>query len=459
MKIKIKMDKKVLAEVPAVAALAGGAAGLVLFPKATLIGVAAAAAAGLRPAIETTPIDAPKPEGYPWMNPAPDVKDKPVAEEKPAAKKTTKAAPAKKATASKSTTAKKSTASKSTTAKKSTSTKAAPAKKATASKSTTAKKSTATKAAPAKKATASKSTTAKKSTATKAAPAKKATASKSTTAKKTTTANGKYQYKYMVDGKAKFLYSWRLVPTDPQPVGKQPCLILLTVIFIIVDSLCGADPVTEQGNILINYLIYTLTQQLGREVLSTTYLNVKTTANGKAHCGIAFWPELLYGKEDNELRSSGIDLCACRIGISDKAYHAIRCCDSLPDSLGVGANVLLAKGNIVKCEYITTDFRGNGICRQLAGNKPHFFDYIEQRLVGTNGNLCAIYNKLHIFSSFLLFSLSYAISSLSYAISSFLLTTAQFFLSSLKILISCMPLIVISDALSTTTGMVFTHIA
>lgn len=39
-------------------------------------------------------------------------------------------------------------------------------------------------------------------------------------------ANGKYQYKYMVDGKLKFLYSWRLVPTDPQPVGKQPCLSL-----------------------------------------------------------------------------------------------------------------------------------------------------------------------------------------------------------------------------------------
>ena len=30
----------------------------------------------------------------------------------------------------------------------------------------------------------------------------------------------------MVDGKPKFLYSWRLVPTDPQPVGKAPCLSL-----------------------------------------------------------------------------------------------------------------------------------------------------------------------------------------------------------------------------------------
>lgn len=28
-------------------------------------------------------------------------------------------------------------------------------------------------------------------------------------------ANDKYQYKYTVDGKIKFLYSWRLVPTDP----------------------------------------------------------------------------------------------------------------------------------------------------------------------------------------------------------------------------------------------------
>ena len=46
-------------------------------------------------------------------------------------------------------------------------------------------------------------------------------------------ANGKYQFKYVVNGKAKFLYrwrltlySWRLTPTDPQPAGKLPCLSL-----------------------------------------------------------------------------------------------------------------------------------------------------------------------------------------------------------------------------------------
>ncbi len=39
-------------------------------------------------------------------------------------------------------------------------------------------------------------------------------------------ANGKYQFKYTVDGKPHFVYSWRLVPTDPLPIGKKPCLSL-----------------------------------------------------------------------------------------------------------------------------------------------------------------------------------------------------------------------------------------
>ncbi len=39
-------------------------------------------------------------------------------------------------------------------------------------------------------------------------------------------ADGKYQFKYHVDGKPKFVYSWRLEPTDTLPVGKKPCLSL-----------------------------------------------------------------------------------------------------------------------------------------------------------------------------------------------------------------------------------------
>ena len=39
-------------------------------------------------------------------------------------------------------------------------------------------------------------------------------------------ANGKYQFKYHIGGKPHFVYSWRLEPTDPLPVGKKPCLSL-----------------------------------------------------------------------------------------------------------------------------------------------------------------------------------------------------------------------------------------
>lgn len=39
-------------------------------------------------------------------------------------------------------------------------------------------------------------------------------------------ADGKYQFKYHINGKPHFVYSWRLEPTDKLPVGKKPCLSL-----------------------------------------------------------------------------------------------------------------------------------------------------------------------------------------------------------------------------------------
>ena len=39
-------------------------------------------------------------------------------------------------------------------------------------------------------------------------------------------ANGKYQYKYHIDGKPHFVYNWKLEPTDKLPKGKKPCLSL-----------------------------------------------------------------------------------------------------------------------------------------------------------------------------------------------------------------------------------------
>ena len=34
-------------------------------------------------------------------------------------------------------------------------------------------------------------------------------------------ADGKYQFKYHINGKPHFVYSWRLEPTDKLPVGKN----------------------------------------------------------------------------------------------------------------------------------------------------------------------------------------------------------------------------------------------
>ena len=39
-------------------------------------------------------------------------------------------------------------------------------------------------------------------------------------------ADGKYQYKYHIDGKTHFVYSWKLEPTDKLPKSKKPCLSL-----------------------------------------------------------------------------------------------------------------------------------------------------------------------------------------------------------------------------------------
>lgn len=35
--------------------------------------------------------------------------------------------------------------------------------------------------------------------------------------------DGRYQFKYQLNGRPKFFYSWKLEPTDPLPAGKKPC--------------------------------------------------------------------------------------------------------------------------------------------------------------------------------------------------------------------------------------------
>lgn len=84
-------------------------------------------------------------------------------------------------------------------------------------------------------------------------------------------ANGKYQYKYIENGKPKFVYSWRLVPTDPQPIGKQPCLSLRELEKLVgkdIDS--RLDPMWK--NLTVNDLI-------ARYLRTKTGVKYSTTKN------------------------------------------------------------------------------------------------------------------------------------------------------------------------------------
>ena len=66
--------------------------------------------------------------------------------------------------------------------------------------------------------------------------------------------DGRYQFKYHVNGKAHFVYSWRLEPTDKLPVGKKPCLSLREMEKQIGYDLDNRlDPVGK--NITVNELV------------------------------------------------------------------------------------------------------------------------------------------------------------------------------------------------------------
>lgn len=66
--------------------------------------------------------------------------------------------------------------------------------------------------------------------------------------------DGRYQFKYHVNGEAHFVYSWRLEPTDKLPVGRKPCLSLRELEKQIGYDLDNRlDPVGK--NITVNELV------------------------------------------------------------------------------------------------------------------------------------------------------------------------------------------------------------
>ena len=99
-------------------------------------------------------------------------------------------------------------------------------------------------------------------------------------------ADGKYQFKYYINGKAHFVYSWRLEPTDPLPPGKRPCVSLREMekqIGYDLDTHC--DP--QQKNITVMELV-------------ERYLKTKTGVKPQTKANYGFVVNLLKKEEFSE---------------------------------------------------------------------------------------------------------------------------------------------------------------
>lgn len=105
-------------------------------------------------------------------------------------------------------------------------------------------------------------------------------------------ANGKYQFKYHINGKPHFVYSWRLEPTDPQPVGTKPDLSLREKEKLIGYDLDNQlDPLGK--NITVNELV-------------ERYLSTKTGAKNSTKMNYGFVKNLLKNQAFGDLKISKI---------------------------------------------------------------------------------------------------------------------------------------------------------
>ena len=104
--------------------------------------------------------------------------------------------------------------------------------------------------------------------------------------------NGKYQFKYHIKGKPHFVYSWRLEPTDPQPVGTKPDLSLREKEKLIGYDLDNQlDPLGK--NITVNELV-------------ERYISTKTGAKNSTKMNYGFVKNLLKNQAFGDYKISKV---------------------------------------------------------------------------------------------------------------------------------------------------------
>lgn len=105
-------------------------------------------------------------------------------------------------------------------------------------------------------------------------------------------ADGKYQFKYHINGKSHFVYSWRLEPTDKLPVGKKPCLSLREL-----EKQIGYDLDSQMDPVGKNITVEELVQR---------YLMTKTGVKHSTLTGYKYVQNLLKKEPFNDKKISTI---------------------------------------------------------------------------------------------------------------------------------------------------------
>lgn len=128
-------------------------------------------------------------------------------------------------------------------------------------------------------------------------------------------ADGKYQFKYHVDGKPHFVYSWKLEPTDKLPAGKKPCLSLREL-----EKQIGYDLESQSDPMRKNITVSELVER---------YLSTKTGAKHSTVANYNFVRNILknepFGeKKIVEIKTSDAKLFLIKMQNDGKGYSTVK---------------------------------------------------------------------------------------------------------------------------------------
>ena len=127
--------------------------------------------------------------------------------------------------------------------------------------------------------------------------------------------DGKYQFKYHVNGKPKFVYSWRLEPTDKLPAGKKPCLSLREL-----EKKIGYDLDSQMDPSRKNMTVMELVDR---------YLATKTGVKHSTKANYKFVKNLLEkedfsGKKIGNVKTSDAKLFLIQLQQSGRRYSTVK---------------------------------------------------------------------------------------------------------------------------------------